>query len=129
MRPTTYLIFATRTTFELPKRISKRVKTPRNIWVRELASPEPELIADLDFTADELLLRTPSGSVCAVCKGSKLLCGKTRCPVIARLTSQLKITQKNGLIIIKPPVHFLVNLRYRIRFGREAVYISKSRSD
>ncbi len=99
----------------MPKRISKRVKTPRNIWVRELAKPEPELIADLDFTSEELLLRTPSGSVCAVCKGSKLLCGKTRCPVIARLTSQMKIWRSiSGLTVngSSPPSVFVGRFGY-----------------
>mgnify|MGYP003681880903 CR=1 FL=1 len=75
----------------MPKRIARRIKKPKNVWLRELASSDPDIGGGLDYTADGLRMRAPSGSLCAICKGSKLLCGKTRCPVIARLTSHLRI--------------------------------------
>jgi hypothetical protein len=75
---------------ELGKRIAKRFK-PQNTWVRELVSSDPEIGGGLDYTADSLKLRASSDSLCSVCKGSKMLCGKTRCPVIARVASTTRL--------------------------------------
>ena len=72
------------------KKISKRVK-PRNLWVREMFSADPQMATDLDYTKDYLRMQAPQGSLCAICKGSKMLCGKTMCPVIARASSQFKV--------------------------------------
>jgi len=99
----------------LPKRIAKRIKKPRNIWLRELVVSDPEIGLGLDYTAEELRMRAPSASLCAVCKGSKLLCGKTRCPVIARLTSYLKIWRSTeGLSVdgSSPPSVFVGRFGY-----------------
>jgi len=99
----------------LPKRIAKRIKKPRNVWLRELAASDPRLALELDYTADELRARAPSRGLCAVCKGSKLLCGKTRCPVIARLTSQLRIWRSTrGLSVdgSSPPSVFVGRFGY-----------------
>jgi hypothetical protein len=74
----------------LGKKISKRVK-PRNLWVREMFSADPQMTTDLDYTKDYLRMQAPQGSLCAICKGSKMLCGKTMCPVIARASSQFKV--------------------------------------
>ncbi len=68
----------------MPKRIAKRFK-PRNRWVRDLAQADPEIATGLDVTAEYLKLQASSESLCSVCKGSKMLCGKTSCPIMARL--------------------------------------------
>jgi len=99
----------------LPKRIAKRIKKPRNVWLRELVASDPELGLGLDWTAEELRLRAPSEGLCAVCKGSKLLCGKTRCPVIARLTSYLKIWKSTNELSVdgsSPPSVFVGRFGY-----------------
>lgn len=98
----------------MPKRISKRVKA-KNIWVRELMASDPQLGVNLDYTSDYLRMQAPSGSLCAVCKGSKLLCGKTNCPVIARLSSHLKLWRSiNGLSVdgSSPPSVFVGRFGY-----------------
>ena len=99
----------------MPKRIAKRIKKPKNVWLRELAASDPNLGLGLDFTVDELRMRAPSKGLCAVCKGSKLLCGKTRCPVIARLSSYLKIWKSaDGLLVdgSSPPSVFVGRFGY-----------------
>ncbi|MFQ6053509.1 MAG: hypothetical protein ACE5OO_04680, partial [Candidatus Bathyarchaeia archaeon] len=99
----------------MPKRIAKRIKKPKNVWLRELSLSDPELGLGLDYTAEGLRLRAPSGGLCAVCKGSKLLCGKTRCPVIARLTSYLRIWRSaEGLSVdgSSPPSVFVGRFGY-----------------
>ncbi len=73
------------------KRIAKRVQKPKNVWIREMFSGDPRMGSGLDYTNDYLRMQAPSGSICAVCKGSKLLCGKTSCPVVARAASHFNI--------------------------------------
>ena len=103
----------------MPKLIARRVMKPSNIWLRELTTVEPEL-AGLDYNPENLRLQAPSGSLCTLCKGSRLLCGKTSCPVIARLSSQLKIWRSiKGLSVdgSSPPSVFVG------RFGYPYVYV------
>jgi hypothetical protein len=99
----------------LPKRISKRVSKPKNIWLREVVSSDPDMGAGLDYTSDYLRMQAPQGSICAVCKGSKMLCGKTTCPVIARASSHFKIWRSlKGLTVdgSSPPSVFVGRYGY-----------------
>ncbi len=103
----------------MPKRMAKRFK-PKNLWVQELVSSDPELGAGLDYTRDYLRMRAPTSSLCSVCKGSKLLCGKTRCPVVARVSSHLRIWRSiDGLSVdgSSPPSVFVG------RFGYPYVFV------
>jgi hypothetical protein len=98
----------------LPKRITKRVK-PKNVWIRELMASDPQMGADLDYSTDYLRMQAPSGSLCAVCKGSKLLCGKTTCPVVARAASQFRVWRSiKGLSVdgSSPPSVFVGRFGY-----------------
>ena len=99
---------------KLPKRIAKRVKAS-NLWIRDLTSTDPNMGANLDFTSDYLRMQAPSGSLCAICKGSKMLCGKTSCPVIARASSHYKIWRSiKGLTVdgSSPPSVFVGRFGY-----------------
>lgn len=58
---------------------------PQNKWVRDMVLADPNLATGLDVTADYLKLEAPKESLCTVCKGGKMLCGKTSCPLMARL--------------------------------------------
>jgi len=98
----------------LPKRISKKVK-PKNVWLRDVVSSESAMGRDLDFTSDYLRMQAPDGSLCVVCKGSKMLCGKTNCPVIARASSHFKIWRSiKGLTVdgSSPPSVFVGRFGY-----------------
>jgi len=102
----------------LPKKIARRIKA-RDVWVRELALDDPRLAQELDYTRDYLRVKAPEGSLCVVCKGSKLLCGKPRCPVITRLLSTVRLWRRvKGLNIegTSPPSVFVG------RFGYPYVY-------
>ena len=66
------------------KRITTKFK-PQNKWVREMVEGDPHIASTLDYTKDMLKLQAPSKSLCSVCKGGKMLCGKTTCPIMARL--------------------------------------------
>jgi hypothetical protein len=86
-----YLTALSRAFTELGKKIAKRVQKPKNVWIREMFSGDPRMGSGLDYTNDYLKMQAPSGSICAICKGSKLLCGKTSCPVVARAASHFNI--------------------------------------
>ena len=66
------------------KRITSKFK-PQNKWVREMVEGDPHVASTLDVTKDMLKLQAPSQSLCSVCKGGKMLCGKTTCPIMVRL--------------------------------------------
>jgi len=74
------------------KRVAKRFK-PKNKWVRDLVSSDSELASSLDVTADYLKFQAPKKNLCSVCKGSKLLCGKTECPLLVRMGAFSKMFQ------------------------------------
>jgi hypothetical protein len=102
----------------LPKKIARQIKT-NDIWLRDLALENPTLAQELDYTREYLKMQAPDGGLCIVCKGSKLLCGKTQCPVIARLLSDFKLWRTvDGLNIegSSPPSVFVG------RFGYPYVY-------
>jgi len=99
----------------LPKKISKWVKKPKNIWLRDMFTSEPGIGAGLDYTGDYLRMQAPQASLCAICKGSKMLCGKTNCPVVARASSHYKIWRSiKGLTVdgSSPPSVFVGRFGY-----------------
>ncbi|MFH0849625.1 MAG: hypothetical protein V1924_01650, partial [Candidatus Bathyarchaeota archaeon] len=74
------------------KRITTKFK-PKNKWVREMVEADPLIGSSLDVTKEMLKLQTPRQSLCSVCKGGKMLCGKTSCPIMARLGAFGKLFQ------------------------------------
>jgi hypothetical protein len=88
---------------------------PKNVWIREMMTSDPQLGVGLDYTSNYLRMQAPSGSLCAVCKGSKMLCGKTSCPVVARLSSHFKVWRSTkGLSVdgSSPPSVFVGRFGY-----------------
>ena len=66
------------------KRITTKFK-PQNKWVRDMVNADPNIASSLDVTSDMLKLKAPRQGLCSVCKGGKMLCGKTICPIMERL--------------------------------------------
>jgi hypothetical protein len=54
-----------------------------NLWILDLLD-NTAVKADLNGS-DVLRTRASKDALCVVCKGSKMLCGKTRCPVMVRV--------------------------------------------
>jgi hypothetical protein len=99
---------------ELPKRIAKKFK-PENPWVREISTLEPRLASSLDVTKNYLKFKAPKGGLCILCKGSKMLCGKTSCPLLARIKAFSKLFQSvKGLEVdgSSPPSVFVGRYGY-----------------
>jgi hypothetical protein len=96
------------------KRITKKFKA-KNKWVNELAKTDPNLARGLDVTKQYLKMQTPERSICSICKGGNMLCGKTRCPIIERLGAfhnlfqSIKGTDINGS---SPPSVFVGRFGY-----------------
>jgi hypothetical protein len=72
-----------------------------------------------DFTRDQKKLTPPekkeSTSVCALCRGTKLLCGKARCPVVVRFHSKQKTKQLVSSLRLEgasPPSVFVGRIGY-----------------
>ncbi|MDW7727947.1 MAG: Nre family DNA repair protein [Candidatus Methanoperedens sp.] len=63
--------------------------------------------------ADSLF--TGSNSICVVCRGAKLLCGKARCPVLVKFYSRAKVkplTENLGIDGSSPPGVFVGRIGY-----------------
>ena len=77
------------------KKLKKWTRKPRktgkkNRWILKLID-NPEVAADLDYNKDYLLEKAVTWKgLCVACKGSKFLCGKTRCPLVVRLKSYFR---------------------------------------
>ena len=47
---------------------------------------------DLNMVND-VETRTPQGSLCTVCKGSRMLCHKSRCPILTKISAYLMVRE------------------------------------
>ncbi len=61
----------------------------RNPWILDILK-DPQFIADINYDPEFLVARTSRKGACAICKGSKFLCGKKRCPIIVRVNSLIR---------------------------------------
>jgi hypothetical protein len=81
---------------------------------------EPKLIAELNPSDVNISYKVPSGSLCVLCKGARMLCGKSRCPIIVRLSHYMRTLVKvKGLNLdgSSPPSVFVG------RFGYPHVFV------
>jgi len=96
------------------KRFRKGFAKKRNPWILDILE-DSSLVADINYDPNYLVMRASKKGICAVCKGSKFLCGKTRCPIIVRVNSLLKTvplikdTDVNGA---SPPSVFVGRIGY-----------------
>jgi len=96
------------------KRFKKSFAKKRNPWILDIIE-DSSLVADINYDPNYLVMRASKKGICAVCKGSKFLCGKTRCPIIVRVNSLLKTvplikdTDVNGA---SPPSVFVGRIGY-----------------
>jgi len=80
-------------------------------WVRDIS----ELTENRELLEIGIKLVKPKGSNCLLCRGSRLLCGKVRCPVMLRWESLLDISKKissTSLIGSSPPGVFVGRIGY-----------------
>ena len=85
-----------------------------NSWVLKLLD-DPNLAADVSYNEKQLVTKTRRNSLCVACKGGKFLCGKTRCPLVVRVSSYFKsvpLLQGTDLDGACPPGVFVGRIGY-----------------
>jgi len=77
-------------------------------WLKEILNA-----AKLGIT-DQIVTRTSEDSLCVLCKGSRFLCGKTRCPIMVKVKYFLKSVPLMGENIagMSPPSVFIGRIGY-----------------
>ena len=85
-----------------------------NSWVLNILD-NPSLAADLNYSEKQLVTKARGSNLCAVCKGGKFLCGKTRCPLVVRFSSYFRsapLLQSTELDGACPPGVFVGRIGY-----------------
>ncbi len=96
------------------KRITSKFK-PQKKWIQDMVNTDQGIASSLKSTGDMLSFRTPTSSLCSICKGGKMLCGKISCPIMQRLGAFTSMFQSvNGTEIdgSSPPSVFVGRLGY-----------------
>jgi len=95
-------------------RSKKKYAKKRNPWILDILN-DSQLIADINYDKDYLVARSPKKGICAICKGSKFLCGKKRCPIIVRVNSLIKtapLVRDTEIEGASPPSVFVGRIGY-----------------
>ncbi len=93
------------------KKFIKKVKK-RIPWIEHLITNEG-VAGDLNLEGVRVKVR--KGSICIICRGSRLLCGRTRCPSILKMNSLLKVDSSirdEQLHGSSPPAVFVGSMGY-----------------
>ena len=97
---------------DLETRIVRMVKK-KVPWTSHLIS-NVSVALDLNVTS-ELSTIIPQGSVCTACKGARMLCGKSRCPIMAKVYSYLEVRdifERENIDGSSPPGVFVGRIGY-----------------
>ena len=85
----------------------------RRVWLKDLLPGE--LVDELAGAREIEVARVPSSSLCLLCKGGRMLCGKLRCPIVAKAQSlarsSLRITSPR-IQGSTPPAVFVGRIGY-----------------
>jgi len=85
-----------------------------NKWIRQLLE-DHNIAMDLNYNEKHLVTKASKNNLCAVCKGGKFLCGKTRCPLVVRFSSYFRsapLLQSTDLDGACPPGVFVGRIGY-----------------
>ncbi len=68
-----------------------------------------------EVAESQIVARTSTSSLCVVCKGSRFLCGKTRCPIMVKVNYYLKsvsLMSSEDIVGASPPSVFIGRIGY-----------------
>ncbi|MGC8832319.1 MAG: hypothetical protein ACP5PQ_07045, partial [Thermoproteota archaeon] len=68
------------------------------------------MTADISCGESQIFVKASRSGLCVACKGSRFLCGKTRCPIIVRANYFLKsipLMQSEDIAGASPPSVFV----------------------
>jgi len=76
-----------------------------------------------NFLQNEIKIKIPKKSLCVYCRGSKMLCGKIKCPIFSKIYSFLKIKHhlKKEIFGNSPPSIFIGRIGYPYVYAGPAV--------
>lgn len=85
-----------------------------NLWVSQVID-DAAALRELAGGREKAFSYTIGDTRCAVCKGSKLLCGKLRCPILVKLYAQMRVKPLIETLTLQgssPPDIFIGRLGY-----------------
>ena len=85
-----------------------------NVWLFEVLK-DSGLAADVCYNESQVVVKASRSGLCVACKGSRFLCGKTRCPIIVRTNYFLKsvpLMQSEDITGASPPSVFVGRIGY-----------------
>jgi hypothetical protein len=85
-----------------------------NIWLLDILK-DSNVGAEVKFDENLLVAKASSSGLCVACKGSRFLCGKTRCPIIVKANYFLKsvpLMQSEDIAGASPPSVFVGRIGY-----------------
>lgn len=94
-----------------PRHVDKR--SP-NVWLLDILR-DSNLGVEVNCDENFLVAKASSSGLCVACKGSRFLCGKTRCPIIVRANYFLKsvpLMQSEDIAGASPPSVFVGRIGY-----------------
>jgi len=73
-----------------------------------------DILSSHEAKGEQIVARSSQDSLCVLCKGSRMLCGKTRCPIMVKLNYFLKSVPLMGEDIagMSPPSVFIGRIGY-----------------
>ena len=84
-------------------------KVSQNVWLFNLLKGS-SFAPDINYDENLIVARASKSGLCVACKGSKFLCGKTRCPIIVKVNYFLKsvpLMQSEDISGASPPSVFV----------------------
>ncbi len=85
-----------------------------NVWLLDILK-ESGVASDMNYDESQIVAKVSKSGLCVVCKGSKFLCGKTRCPIIVKANYFLKsvpLMQSEDITGASPPSVFVGRIGY-----------------
>jgi hypothetical protein len=85
-----------------------------NVWLLDILK-DSNVGAEVKFDENLLVAKATSSGLCVACKGSRFLCGKTRCPIIVKANYFLKsvpLMQSEDIAGASPPSVFVGRIGY-----------------
>lgn len=89
-------------------------KVSPNVWLFDVLK-DSGAATDISFSESQIFVKASRSGLCVACKGSRFLCGKTRCPIIVRANFFLKsvpLMQSEDITGASPPSVFVGRIGY-----------------
>jgi hypothetical protein len=89
-------------------------KRSPNVWLLDVLRGSG-VASDISYDESQFLVKASKSGLCVACKGSRFLCGKTRCPIIVKANFFLRsipLMQSEDVAGASPPSVFVGRIGY-----------------